>query len=75
MKRVVIDIEQVQENLCNGMCNDRSERECNHKCQNAVYKGADQVHPNNGRHPAADGFEDPDLVGLLCDEVGDRIED
>ncbi len=25
-------------------------------------------------HPAADGFEDPDLIGLLGDEVGDGVE-
>ncbi len=75
MERVVIDIEQVEENLRDDVSNDRSEWKCDHECQRPVYQGTDQVHSNDAGRPAADGFEDADLIGLLRDEIGDRVED
>ena len=75
MKRLVVDIEQVQEYFCDGVGNDRSEWECNDECQPTIDQGADQIHSNNAGGPAANGFEDSDLIGLLRDEVGDGVED
>ncbi len=72
---VEIDVEQVDQVFGQDVRDDRAERERNDERQKSIHQRADQVHPHDETRPAADGFQDSDLVGLLGDQVGNRVED